>query len=299
MPQLGCACRLDVLAPRHNCRCVRSPRHDPRHAQAAGRNRFVMNPNFPDGFLAIATSAVIEIGQLSAYPLLLLHTDFMVRRTFDAACRLAGLTPNIRLDSRVPHTSWRGDHTIPVAGPSVRFEDRTHHLPSNHRAGIRNPYMSGGCQDTFCTPRSSSRSFCSTSSAHLFVPTLAPIKHGAQDRSRTALWRRPKGLSLNDRAPCYARTIMRVRGSPGACVVLGAFVVSRSSVEVHGSCEDRITLYPAAPLWLATLLHAWTIARVGWCSASQRQTGETKICDGFRQQHIRPAQRHPKERWNC
>jgi DNA-binding transcriptional LysR family regulator len=54
--------------------------------------------------LKLGKGAVIEIGQLSAYPLLLLHTDFMVRRTFDAACRLAGLTPNIRLDSRVPHT---------------------------------------------------------------------------------------------------------------------------------------------------------------------------------------------------
>ena len=54
--------------------------------------------------LKLGKGAVIEIGQLSAYPLLLLHTDFMVRRTFDAACRLAGLTPNIRLDSRLPHT---------------------------------------------------------------------------------------------------------------------------------------------------------------------------------------------------
>jgi hypothetical protein len=30
-----------------------------------------------------------------------------------------------------------------------------------------------------------------------------------------------------------------------------------------GSCDDRITLYPAAPLRLATLLHARTIAREG------------------------------------
>ena len=58
-----------------------------------------------------------------------------------------------------------------------------------------------------------------------------------------------------------------------------------------GSCDDRITLYPAAPLRLATLLHARTIAREGWGSSSQRQIGEGQICDGFRQPRIRPAQR--------
>ncbi len=32
-----------------NCRCVRPPRHDLHHAQAACCKRLVMNPNFPDG----------------------------------------------------------------------------------------------------------------------------------------------------------------------------------------------------------------------------------------------------------
>ena len=48
-----------------------------------------------------------------------------------------------------------------------------------------------------------------------------------------------------------------------------------------GSCDDRITLYPAAPLRLATLLHARTIAREGWGSSSQRQIGEAKSAMGF------------------
>jgi hypothetical protein len=43
-----------------------------------------------------------------------------------------------------------------------------------------------------------------------------------------------------------------------------------------GSCDDRITLYPAAPLWLATLLHTRTIAREGWGSSAQRQIGKAK-----------------------
>jgi LysR family nitrogen assimilation transcriptional regulator len=53
--------------------------------------------------LKLGRGGAIEIGRLSAYSLLLLDSGFMVRRTFDAACRLAGLKPNIMLESRVPH----------------------------------------------------------------------------------------------------------------------------------------------------------------------------------------------------
>ena len=45
------------------------------------------------------------------------------------------------------------------------------------------------------------------------------------------------------------------------------------SVNVHVACDDRISLYPAAPFRLATLLHAWTIAQVGRGSSLTRQTG--------------------------
>src|SRR4249920_1030031 len=50
-------------------------------------------------------------------------------------------------------------------------------------------------------------------------------------------------------------------------------VVCGSSVNVHVACDDRISLYPAAPFRLATLLHAWTIAQVGRGSSLARQTG--------------------------
>ena len=46
----------------------------------------------------------IEIDRLAPYPLLLLDQSFVVRRAFDAACRLGGLEPNILLESRAPHT---------------------------------------------------------------------------------------------------------------------------------------------------------------------------------------------------
>lgn len=46
----------------------------------------------------------IDIGRLAHYPLLVLGPGFSVRRTFDAACRLAGLKPNIAFESGAPHT---------------------------------------------------------------------------------------------------------------------------------------------------------------------------------------------------
>ena len=42
--------------------------------------------------------------RLAPHPLLLLDSGFGFRRAFDAACRLVGLTPKIRMESRSPHT---------------------------------------------------------------------------------------------------------------------------------------------------------------------------------------------------
>ena len=46
----------------------------------------------------------VEINKLETHSLLLLDTTFVFRRTFDAACRLAGLKPNVKFESRTPHT---------------------------------------------------------------------------------------------------------------------------------------------------------------------------------------------------
>jgi len=63
----------------------------------------------------------MEIARLAPYPLLLLDGSFVFRRNFDAACRLARFTPNIRFESRGPHTllamaeSGHGVAVIPSA----------------------------------------------------------------------------------------------------------------------------------------------------------------------------------------
>lgn len=81
------------------------------HAVQPGDRRFAAYPLEPVELLAachppltIGQDGAIEIKRLASYPLLLEDTGFVFRRTFDAACRLAGLEPNIRFESRAPHT---------------------------------------------------------------------------------------------------------------------------------------------------------------------------------------------------
>jgi DNA-binding transcriptional LysR family regulator len=54
--------------------------------------------------MMLGGSSAIEVARLAPYPLLLLNSGYGLRRAFDAACRLAGLTPKIRLETRSPHT---------------------------------------------------------------------------------------------------------------------------------------------------------------------------------------------------
>lgn len=80
--------------------------------------------------LTLGKGRTIEIGRLAPYPLLLQDPGFVVRRVFDAACRLAGLKPNILLESRAPHTllamaeAGHGVAIIPSALRTHRYKLR-------------------------------------------------------------------------------------------------------------------------------------------------------------------------------
>src|SRR5262245_20680614 len=50
----------------------------------------------------------------------------------------------------------------------------------------------------------------------------------------------------------------------------------RPCYEVHGACDNRINLYPAAPIRLAKVLLAWTIVQEGWDSSLERQSGKSR-----------------------
>jgi DNA-binding transcriptional LysR family regulator len=77
--------------------------------------------------LALGTAGSIEIAKLAAYPLLLLDSNSVVRSTFDAACRLAGLKPNIFVESRSPQAllalaeAGHGVAIVPSVLPTHRY----------------------------------------------------------------------------------------------------------------------------------------------------------------------------------
>jgi len=79
-------------------------------ALAPDEQRFASHPLAPMEMLAachpklrLGADGAVEIGGLAPYPLLQATPDFAMRRNFDAACRLAGFTPNNVLESRAPH----------------------------------------------------------------------------------------------------------------------------------------------------------------------------------------------------
>ena len=52
----------------------------------------------------LAEGSALDLSRITSHPLLLPDTSFSARKTFDAICRLAGLKPNILMESRAHHT---------------------------------------------------------------------------------------------------------------------------------------------------------------------------------------------------
>jgi len=79
-------------------------------AEADNRN-FAIYPVRPLELIAachpaypLARGHAIDIGQIASHPLLVADTSFVARHKFDAICRLAGIRPNILMESRAHHT---------------------------------------------------------------------------------------------------------------------------------------------------------------------------------------------------
>jgi DNA-binding transcriptional LysR family regulator len=79
-------------------------------AIAPGEQRFSSYPLAPMEMLAachprlrLGKACEVEIDGLAPHPLLQATTDFIMRQHFDAACRMAGFTPNYTLECRAPH----------------------------------------------------------------------------------------------------------------------------------------------------------------------------------------------------
>jgi DNA-binding transcriptional LysR family regulator len=114
--------------------------------------------------LRLGSGGNIEIGSLAAHPLLLLETSFGVRQTFDAACRLAGLKPEIFIESRTPHAllalaeAGHGVAIVPSVLPTHRYRLQVARLTHRrrplggplsvlwHRRRVLPPYAKGFCE---------------------------------------------------------------------------------------------------------------------------------------------------------
>ena len=121
------------------------------HAIQPDDRRFASHPLQPVEMLAachpsltLGDGRTIEIDQLAKHPLLLMDRQFVVRRTFEAACRLAGLKPNILLESRAPHTllalaeAGHGVAIIPSALRTRRYVVRIVEV-TYHGRSLREP----------------------------------------------------------------------------------------------------------------------------------------------------------------
>lgn len=91
----------------------------------------------PIGFLAaypaslkVGSGGTVDIGRLASFPLLLLSSSFYVRATFDAACRLAGVKPDVFMESSSPQAllalaeAGHGIAVVPSVLPTNRYRLR-------------------------------------------------------------------------------------------------------------------------------------------------------------------------------
>jgi DNA-binding transcriptional LysR family regulator len=96
-------------------------------------------PSFP-----LERGRTVEISRVALHPLLLWDTSFAARRQWDAICRLAGIRPNILLESRAEHTKLAlaeaglGVAVISTTVQTHRYNLRTV-LITHKRKPIREP----------------------------------------------------------------------------------------------------------------------------------------------------------------
>jgi DNA-binding transcriptional LysR family regulator len=97
------------------------------------------HPSFP-----LERGHTIDIGSIAPHPLLLLDAGFSGRKNFDAVCRLAGIKPNILIESRSPHTllalaeAGLGVAIVGTAVQTFRYKLRTARITYKGRP-IQNP----------------------------------------------------------------------------------------------------------------------------------------------------------------
>jgi DNA-binding transcriptional LysR family regulator len=145
--------------------------------------------------LALGTAGSIDIAKLAPYPLLLLDSNSVVRGTFDAACRLAGLKPNIFVESRSPQAllalaeAGHGVAIVPSVLPTHRYHLQVVRI-THRRRPLREPQAALWDKRRALPPYA--RDFCESLAAHMreALPISQPAKPKRSGSAKRATVRR-------------------------------------------------------------------------------------------------------------
>jgi DNA-binding transcriptional LysR family regulator len=144
---------------------------------------------FPASLKVAASGGEMEIGQLASHPLLLMDPSFYVRKTFDAACRLAGVKPNIFIESRTPHAllalaeAGHGIAVVPSVLPTSRYRLRVVRL--THRRKLLQESLAVLWDKRRALPPYA-MDFCESLAAHVREAFPAPRREKAARPRRPA-----------------------------------------------------------------------------------------------------------------
>jgi LysR family nitrogen assimilation transcriptional regulator len=133
--------------------------------------------------LKLGTEGSIDIAKLAPYPLLLLDSSSVIRGTFNAACRLAGLKPNIFVESRSPQAllalaeAGHGVAIVPSVLPTHRYRLRVARI-MHRRRPLREPWAALWDKRRALPPHA--RDFCESLAAH--IREVFPLLQSAEPK---------------------------------------------------------------------------------------------------------------------
>jgi DNA-binding transcriptional LysR family regulator len=126
----------------------------------------------------LARKGTIDIAVLAQYPLLLLDSSYVFRKSFDAACQFAGFEPKVVIESRGPHTllalaeAGHGVAIIQTAVPIKRYKIRIVRI-THRRKPIRLPMAA--VWDRRRSLPTYALEFCKLLADH--IRTVIPVAH--------------------------------------------------------------------------------------------------------------------------
>ena len=147
--------------------------------------------------IALGSAGHIDIADLAAYPLLLLNTSFEVRKSFDSACRLAGITPRVFMESRISHTlltlaeAGHGLAILPSVVPIHRYRLRVARITQDGNLLLEPLAV---LWDGKRVLPSYARSFCEMLAVHM-QPAFPILQQPAPTRSSRARKPGPRSAS--------------------------------------------------------------------------------------------------------